>query len=844
MANSAKDGEVLYTIRADDSKLESDLEASEKKVKKSAEQAADSSAQAARKSSETRKNTEEDVTRHHQEQNRQQEKNAEESYQKREGSAKNYGESLKNIAAGGAKAIGAGMLAAGAAVAGIGVAAVNSANDLDKAMNQFAASTGIGTEETERYKKVMEDIYTNNFGESFEDIASKMGAVKQQIQDLDDTDLQKVTEGVYTLSDVFESDFNETLRGVDQLMTQFGISADEALDLMAAGSQAGLNYTDELGDNIAEYGGKFEQAGYSAEEYFQLLKNGTEGGAYNLDKVNDAINEVTTKLADGTIEENLGLFSQSTQEVFQAWKDGGATQKDVIDAIVGDIRNCTNEQEALTMASTAFGTMGEDANLDFIKSLTSVGDEFSNVKGKMDEMKEVKYDDLGSVFEGLKRAVEVLIIPLGEQLIPLLKDLLEEALPAIEEYLPILIEKAGEFVQQLMPLIEEILPVLVETITSLGEPLLQLIDEILPVLLDVFSEIAPLLRDLAEEILQVLLEAFSEIAPLLGDLVKEILPILLETFSEIAPLLGNLIEEILPILVELFEKLVPTLVEIISELLPPLLEVVEALLPIFESVIDLLDPIIGLFLDLLDPVVDLIQEGLVPLLEALQPIVDYITAALIPVLEFLMQVFLEVFEGIITDVKSSIDRITDIFENIVEFVQNVFAGNWRAAWENIKDIFANIVGGFADILKRPINFCIDLLNGFIDGINSIVIPEWVPLVGGLSPNIPHIPRLKIGMDYVPEDFYPAYLDEGEAVLTKEENRLYRDLGGLQGMYQLSSGAADQTTVDIPEIDYERIGKETAKAMEGMGVYMDSKPVGKMVTSVVNEELGRIERRKT
>lgn len=800
MANSAKDGEVLYTIRADDSKLESDLEASEKKVKKSAEQTADSSAQAAKKSSETRKNTEEDVTRHHQEQNRHQEKNAEESYQKREGSAKNYGESLKNIAAGGARAIGAGMLAAGAAVAGIGVAAVNSANDLDKAMNQFAASTGIGTEETERYKKVMEDIYTNNFGESFEDIASKMGAVKQQIQDLDDTDLQKVTEGVYTLSDVFESDFNETLRGVDQLMTQFGISADEALDLMAAGSQAGLNYTDELGDNIAEYGGKFEQAGYSAEEYFQLLKNGTEGGAYNLDKVNDAINEVTTKLADGTIEENLGLFSQGTQEVFQAWKDGGATQKDVIDAIVGDIRNCTNEQEALTMASTAFGTMGEDANLDFIKSLTSVGDEFSNVKGKMDEMKEVKYDDLGSVFEGLKRAVEVLIIPLGEQLIPLLKDLLEEALPAIEEYLPVLIEKTGEFVQQLMPLIEEILPVLVETITFLGEPLLQLIEEILPVLLDVFSEIAPLL--------------------------------------------GNLIEEILPILVELFEKLVPPLVEIISELLPPLLEVVEALLPIFENVITLLDPIIGLFLDLLDPVVNLIQEGLVPLLEALQPIVDYITAALIPVLEFLMQVFLEVFEGIITDVKSSIDRITDIFENIVEFVQNVFAGNWRAAWENIKDIFANIVGGFADILKRPINFCIDLLNGFIDGINSIVIPEWVPLVGGLSPNIPHIPRLKIGMDYVPEDFYPAYLDEGEAVLTKEENRMYRDLGGLQGMYQLSSGTVDQTTVDIPEMDYERIGKEIAKAMEGMGVYMDSKPVGKMVTSVVNEELGRIERRKT
>lgn len=99
-----------------------------------------------------------------------------------------------------------------------------------------------------------------------------MAAVKQQMGDLDQTDLQKVTEGVFALSDTFETDFNETLRGVNQLTKQFGITAEEALDLMASGSQQGLNYTDELGDNIAEYGGKFAQAGYSAEEYFQLLK--------------------------------------------------------------------------------------------------------------------------------------------------------------------------------------------------------------------------------------------------------------------------------------------------------------------------------------------------------------------------------------------------------------------------------------------------------------------------------------------------------------------------------------------------------------------------------------------
>lgn len=45
-------------------------------------------------------------------------------------------------------------------------------------------------------------------------------------------------------------------------------------------------------------------------------------------------------------------------------------------------------------------------------------------------------------------------------------------------------------------------------------------------------------------------------------------------------------------------------------------------------------------------------------------------------------------------------------------------------------------------------------------------------------------------------------------------------------------------------DYERMGQETAKAMEGMGVYMDSKPVGKLVTPTVNNELGKIGKRKT
>lgn len=174
-----------------------------------------------------------------------------------------------------------------------------------------------------------------------------------------------------------------------------------------------MDWTDELGDNISEYSGKFSQAGYSASEYFQLLKNGSDSGAYNLDKVNDAINEVTTRLADGTIEGALGSFSSETQKTFKAWQDGKATQKDVIDSIVSDITKCDDQQKALTMSATAFGTMGEDANLTFAKALNSVGTTFDDVKGKGEAFSDETTTPMQEL-ESKVRKVKDQLQPLGD----------------------------------------------------------------------------------------------------------------------------------------------------------------------------------------------------------------------------------------------------------------------------------------------------------------------------------------------------------------------------------------------------------------------------------------------
>lgn len=308
----------------------------------------------------------------------------------------------------------------------------------DSAYKKFQAQTGASTEEMEKFSDQMDEIYESGIGESLGDIGDKMAYVKQVTGEVDPSKIKELTENAITLEDTFGSDFNETIRGVSNLMTHFGIDSEEAFDLFAKGSQEGLDYTGELGDNIAEYGGNFEQAGYSAEEYFQLLVNGSKNGAYNLDKVNDSINEVKNRLADGTIEDSIDSFSEGTQSAFKAWKSGKGTMKDVINSIVDDINNCENEQEALTMAATAFGTMGEDANLKVVKSLKSTGDSFTDVKGKMEEVKDVRYDDVGTQFKQLGRTLmNELVKPLAEKALPQFEKMSEVAINNIDKIIPV-----------------------------------------------------------------------------------------------------------------------------------------------------------------------------------------------------------------------------------------------------------------------------------------------------------------------------------------------------------------------------------------------------------------------
>lgn len=312
------------------------------------------------------------------------------------------------------------------AVASAGVtASVITASSLEDAVAKYIATTGKAIEETENYQKILQSIHDNNYGESFGDIADKMRIVSTTMKNLPDDQLQSVVEKTYALQDAYDMDFEETLRGINGLIQNMGLTADEAFDLMTVGAQNGLDKTHELGDNLAEYTQIWGQAGFTAQEMFSILQNGLDAGAYNLDKVNDFVKEFTISLSDGRIKENISSFSKDTQKLFKEWEKGKATSADVFRSIIDDLKNTQDEQEALTTASTIWSALGEDNALKVITSLNDVNDTYKDTTGAINKTTETMYDTTSKEAETAFKKVKSSAAELSKNLLPILSKILD-----------------------------------------------------------------------------------------------------------------------------------------------------------------------------------------------------------------------------------------------------------------------------------------------------------------------------------------------------------------------------------------------------------------------------------
>ena len=235
---------------------------------------------------------------------------------------KSSADNLKSAVGDALKEAGAAATAVGGAVTG----AIVSANGEQKALNSLQAQAGLTAEEMTKYKDVLEDVYKGNFGESQEEVANVLALIKQTTNETNPSKLKDMTENLFTLRDTYDYDFVETLRAVNMLMEQFGVTGDEAFNLIAQGSQKGLNKNGDLLDTINEYSVHYKQLGYDANEFFNSLENGSKAGTFSIDKLGDAMKEFGIRSKDTTSSTQegfalLGYGAKASAEDIQKAKD-------------------------------------------------------------------------------------------------------------------------------------------------------------------------------------------------------------------------------------------------------------------------------------------------------------------------------------------------------------------------------------------------------------------------------------------------------------------------------------------------------------------------------------------
>nr|DAT68172.1 MAG TPA: minor tail protein [Caudoviricetes sp.] len=212
------------------------------------------------------------------------------------------------------------------AIGGAVTGAIVSANGEQKALNSLQAQAGLTAEEMTKYKDVLEDVYKGNFGESQEEVANVLALIKQTTNETNPSKLKDMTENLFTLRDTYDYDFVETLRAVNMLMEQFGITGEDAFNLIAQGSQKGLNKNGDLLDTINEYSVHYKQLGYDANEFFNSLENGSKAGTFSIDKLGDAMKEfgIRSKDTNSSTQEGftlLGYGAKASAEDIQKAKD-------------------------------------------------------------------------------------------------------------------------------------------------------------------------------------------------------------------------------------------------------------------------------------------------------------------------------------------------------------------------------------------------------------------------------------------------------------------------------------------------------------------------------------------
>lgn len=276
----------------------------------------------------------------------------------------------------------------------------------------------------------------------------------------------------------------------------------------------------------------------------------------------------------------------------------------------------------------------------------------------------------------------------------------------------------------------------------------------------------------------------SDVIPGIVNGIQQAAPVIMQIVQSIAnfiggivPVIGNFIVGIMPIIDQIIEFIQTNVFPIVQQIFS---FIVSTVLPAIVSGVQFLAATITAVLSAVLPVV---QTVFTTIWNIIQPIMQQILSVIQAVLPSVLAIFQNVFNTI----GGVVNGLATVLSGLIQFITGVFSGNWAQAWEGIKSVFFGAWDALTSIVKGVINGIIGIINGAIAGLNSIKIPDWVPVVGGKGVNIPQLPTFARGTARTPSTFIAG--EKGPELITNAPGMTVYTAERTQKILESSNRAA-------------------------------------------------------
>lgn len=780
---------------------------------------------------------------------------------------------LKAAAVGAACA--AGAVAVGKAAVEAGMYLVDLGSQFDEVQDAIRIGTGATGDALDSLMEDFDAVYSSvpttmeDAGKAIADYNTRLGLTGEALQGISVQAIQ--------VADMLGEDLGTVIESSSKAFQQWNIDADDMGDAMdyvfKAAQSTGVGFS-ELMSSVRQFGPQLQEMSYSFEEATALVSQ--------LDKAGVNTSEV------------LGAMKKSVSELA---KEGiGASEG--IELYTEAIKNAKDMTNATQIATEIFGSKAassmaaaiRDGTIDIAALTAELQENSETINGCAADTY-----DFAEQLQLFKQKAQVALEPLAatmfnslNELMPVVGDLMESLIPVIQNLSKTLTPLITDLVAKIGPMLQNLVPPLVNVATSVAEklipPLVEIIASVIPVAIDLLEMLMPIVEVIAGDILPAVVSVINELLPVAMQIISKVLPVVTSLLKKVLPLITQMIDSILPVVIQLIEALLPVVMQIIdsvlpvvinlldtlipiitnliTSILPPISQILTALLPIVMQIIDAVLPVVISLLDVLTPILDLVISLLGPILDLIvmlvTPILSLISSAITPLINIitslinvaleplkpLIQIVADLFSGVlgraIETIQPIITALTGVFSGLISFVQNVFAGNWRGAWDSVVQIFRNIWDGVVAIFKAPINWIIDGINTFIGGLNKVKVPDWVPGIGGKGINIPLIPKLatggftdgisiagEAGMEAV-ISFDPAYHEENVKYWQQAGKML-----GVLDTVEMNDGAKAATAASIQLIESDKEREEAPQISQaGKLMELDDFSLGQLTETTI------------